>query len=124
MWKSVSLLGTVALLLFSTSASYVDARDLGLTFAVTMTNDPISNEIKVYNASTGALIQTLPTNGKGGAAGNARGVRQYDGQLVAAVNNGSGNVALFKRTRNRLTFDKVVMTTSAPVSVDISSDHM
>ena len=124
MWKSVSLLATVALLFFSTSASYVDARDLGLTLAVTMTNDPTSNQIKVYDASTGALLQTLSTNGKGGAAGNARGVKQYDGQLFAAVNNGSDNVALFKRTGNRLTFDKLVTTTSAPVSVDFSTDHM
>ena len=124
MWKSVSLLGTLALLLVSTSASYVDARDLDLTLAVTMTNDATSNQIKVYDASTGALLQTLGTKGKGGVTGNARGVKQFDGQLFAAVNNGSGNVALFKRTGNRLMFDKVVTTTSAPVSVDFSSDHM
>ena len=38
-----------------------------LTLAVTMTNDPGSNQIKVYDASTLALVQTLSTNGAGGA---------------------------------------------------------
>jgi hypothetical protein len=77
MSKWITFLST-ALLLFSTSVSYVHARDLGLTLAVTMTNDPTSNQIQVYDTGTGALLQTLSTNGKGGVAGNARGVREHD----------------------------------------------
>ncbi len=89
-----------------------------------MTNDPVSNQIKVYDSSTGVLLQTLSTNGQGGAGGNARGVKQYNGELFAAVNNGSGTVALYKRNGDTLTFDKTVTTTSAPVSVDFGNDHM
>ena len=89
-----------------------------------MTNDPMVNEIKVYDTGTNVLIQTLPTHGKGGVGGNARGVKQYNGDIVAVVNNGSNSVALYRRNGNGLKFDKLVTTTSAPVSVDFGNDHM
>jgi hypothetical protein len=89
-----------------------------------MTNDPGQNRIKVYDASTRALLQTLPTNGLGGVSGNARGVRQFNGELFAAVNNGSNSVAIYTRKGDRLKLDKVVTTTSAPVSVDFGNGHM
>jgi hypothetical protein len=94
------------------------------TLAVAMTNDPAANEIKVYDAATHALLQTLPTNGAGCVGGNARGVRQLDGDLVAAVNNGSNSVAVFQRIGNGLRFARTVTTTSAPVSIDFGNDHM
>jgi hypothetical protein len=43
---------------------------------------------------------------------------------VAVVNNGSGNVALFRRDGDSLKFDTLVHTTSAPVSVDFGNDHL
>jgi hypothetical protein len=89
-----------------------------------MTNDPISNQIQVYDADTQVLLQTLSTHGKGGVGGNARGVNQQDGELFAAVNNGSNTVAVFKRVGHGLKFDKLVSTTSAPVSVDFGNNHM
>jgi hypothetical protein len=89
-----------------------------------MTNDPETNAIKVYDTRTQALIHTLSTHGKGGAGGNARGVRQYRGDLVAVVNNGSNTVALFRREGNGLVFQQQVTTTSAPVSIDFGHDHM
>lgn len=96
----------------------------GRTLVVTMTNDPGANEIRVFDAESHALLQSLSTHGKGGVGGNARGIRQFDGRLVAVVNNGSNNVALFRRTGDELKFDRVVSTTSAPVSVDFGNDHM
>jgi hypothetical protein len=96
----------------------------GRALVVTMTNDPDANQIRVYDSESHALLQTLSTHGKGGAAGNARGIRQHDGRLVAVVNNGSNDVALFRRDGDVLKFDKVVSTTSAPVSVDFGNDHM
>ena len=45
-------------------------------------------------------------------------------RLVAVVNNGSNSVALFRRDGDVLKFDKVVSTTSAPVSVDFGNDHL
>jgi hypothetical protein len=40
------------------------------------------------------------------------------------VNNGSGTVAMFRRHGNRLAFDGLVATTTAPVSIDFGNDHM
>jgi hypothetical protein len=94
------------------------------TLVVTMTNDQSSNEIKVYDAESHALLQTVSTHGKGGVGGNARGIKQYNGGLVAAVNNGSGSVAMFRRDGDALKFEKVIPTTSAPVSVDFGNDHL
>jgi hypothetical protein len=113
-----------ALLVFTAAVPGIQARHRGRTLAVVMTNDATANQIKVYDAGTRALLQTLSTHGKGGVAGNARGVRQLEGELFAVVNNGSNSVALFRRDGDHLRFDRVVMTTSAPVSIDFGNDHM
>jgi hypothetical protein len=102
----------------------VTAEQRGSTLVVTMTNDATSNVVQVYDAATHALLQTLPTQGQGGVGGNARGVKQFNGELVAAVNNGSGTVAVYRRQSGGLKFEKVVTTSSAPVSVDFGNGHM
>jgi DNA-binding beta-propeller fold protein YncE len=89
-----------------------------------MTNDSDQNQIKVYDGATHALLQTLSTRGRGGAGGNARGIKHYDGELIAVVNNGSNSVALFRREGDTLTFSGTVSTTSEPVSVDFANGHM
>jgi hypothetical protein len=94
------------------------------TLAVTMTNDSVSNAVQVYDAATHALLQTVSTRGQGGVGGNARGVKQYRGELVAAVNSGSNTVAVYRRQGDGLKFEKLVTTTSAPVSIDFGNDHM
>src|SRR5882724_13288355 len=98
-------------LVIAAGASNARADHRGRTLAVTMTNDPIENRINVYDADTHALVQTLSTHGKGGVGGNARGVKQYRGELVAVVNNGSNAVAVFRRDGDGLKFDKLVTTT-------------
>ena len=123
------LAGTAALLTLSATISFAapgpaESKHEPLTLAVTMTNDAAANQIKVYDSTTLALLQTLPTNGAGGAGGNARGVRQYNGKLFAAVNNGSNTVAVFKRDGDHLKLDRVVTTSSAPVSIDFGNGHM
>jgi hypothetical protein len=102
----------------------LEADHRAATLAVTMTNDPVSNQIQVYDVGSRVLLQTLSARGKGGVAGSARGVRQYHDDIVAVVNNGSNTVAVYKRDGNGLRFDKLVTTTSAPVSVDFANDHM
>ena len=106
------------------SAAVVGAQHREATLAVTMINDPTANAIKVYDAGSGALVQTLSTRGKGGVGGNAWGVKQYKGELIAAVNYGSNTVAIYRRDGARLTFEQLVTTTSAPVSVDFGNGHM
>src|SRR4029078_8980967 len=100
------------------SAGIHASRGHGRTLVVTMTNDPNENQLRVYDAQSHVLLQTLSTHGKGGVGGNARGIKKDDGRLVALVNNGSNSVALFRRDGDVLKFDKVVSTTSPPVSVD------
>ena len=120
MRNSVSI--TAALLLLA--AANIRAESRGLTLAVTMTNDPASNAVKVYDATSRTLLQTLSAGGKGGVAGNARGVKQSNGKVVAVVNNGSNNVAVFERAGNKLVFQRLVSTSSAPVSIDFGNNHM
>jgi hypothetical protein len=124
MSKLTGSYGAAALLVCFAGAASVQASHRAVTLAVTMTNDPLSNQIKVYDAGSQTLLQTLSTHGNGGVGGNARGVKQYQGELFAVVNNGSNTVAIYRREGNRLKFDKLVTTTSAPVSVDFGNDHM
>ncbi len=124
MFKLKTVCTAVACLAIAAGATPIHASGHGRTLVVTMTNDPDRNEIKVYDAESHALLQTLSTHGKGGASGNARGIKEFDGTLVAAVNNGSNTVALFRRSGDALTFEKVVSTTSAPVSVDFGNEHL
>ena len=113
-----------ACLALAAGATGVHAGGHERTLVVTMTNDATANQIKVYDADSHALVQTLSTHGTGGVGGNARGIKQHDGTLVAVVNNGSNTVALFQRTGDTLKFDKVVSTSSATVSVDFGNDHL
>jgi len=113
----------MALPVFAAAISSLHAQATRLTLAATMTN-AAANQVKVYNAANGTLLQTLSTDGKGGAAGNARGVKQFNGSLLAAVNNGSNSVAIYTREGDYLAFEKTVTTTSAPVSVDFGNGHM
>jgi hypothetical protein len=114
----------VAALLGVGSGAEVHAAPGDRTLAIVMTNDPVENHILVYDADTHALIQTLSTRGKGGVGGNGHGIRQNDDGIVAVVNYGSGTVAVFRRAQDGLTFDSLVSTTSAPVSIDFGNDHM
>jgi hypothetical protein len=112
-------------LFVATAVTVASAADHhGRNLAVVMTNDPAANQVEVYDAQTGVLLQRVPTRGRGGASGNARGVRQLDGDLVAAVNFGSSSVTLFRRVADRLQYDGQVQTTSPPVSVDFGNGHM
>jgi hypothetical protein len=124
MSKLVSRISAALVLAMGLGAAPVSANPNDVTFAVTMTNDPMSNAIQVYDARTHEWLQTLPTQGKGGVSGNARGVKQFHGEVVAVVNNGSNTVAVFRRHQNGLKFEQLIATTSAPVSIDFGNDHM
>jgi hypothetical protein len=124
MKKNLFAILCVGLLLIAVSSAKVQAQGSQKILAVTMTNDPDANAVIVIDAITQARIQTLSTSGKGGVSNNARGVAQFDGRLFAAVNNGSGTVALFKRAGDHLVFEQLVVTTSAPVSVEFANGHL
>src|SRR5262245_25652628 len=124
MKKNLLTILTVGLLLIVIPCAKLQAEGSQRILAITMTNDPVANAVIVIDAVTHARLQTLSANGKGGVSGNARGVAQLDGKLFAAVNNGSGTVAVFKRADDHLVFEQLVVTTSAPVSVDFANEHM
>src|SRR4029077_1504966 len=124
MSRLISVCSAAAILVLGTGAAGRHAGPRPAASAVITNEYPTSNPSEVYDVSTHALLQTLSTHGKGGVGGNARGIKQYDGRLVAVVNNGSGSVALFRRDGDALTFDQVIQTTSAPVSVDFGNGHL
>ncbi len=124
MSKFLARISAALVLASAISAAPASANPHDVTLAVTMTNDPTTNTIQVYDAGTHAWLQTLPTQGKGGVGGNARGVKQYRGDIVAVVNNGSNTVAVFRRHESGLKFEQLIATTSAPVSIDFGNDHM
>ena len=53
----------------------VVARDPQKTLIITMTNDSETNALIIVDAKTKDKLQTIPTGGKGGVGGNARGIK-------------------------------------------------
>ena len=66
MSRFVALCSMAAVLIVVARGSNVHAEHPGRTLAVIMTNDPVANQIKVYDTSSEVLLQTLSTDGKGG----------------------------------------------------------
>jgi hypothetical protein len=91
------------------------------TLVVTASNAD-ANQLLVYSAS-GQLTQTVSTQGKGGASGNAGGIAAT-GSMVAVVNYGSQSVAILGRHGNGFSVSQVVSTASAPLSVAFGAEHL
>lgn len=89
---------------------------------VTASNDANSNQLLVYNTA-GTLLQTIPTQGKGGVGGNAGGVMAH-GNLVAVVNFGSKTVTIFRREPSGLHVTQVIQVALPPVSVAFGHHHL
>lgn len=81
-----------------------------------------SNQLLVYNTQ-GALVEQIHTNGTGGVSGNAGGIAQNH-RLLAVVNFGSGNVSVFRKSREGLQLKKLVPAITNPVSVAFGRDHL
>jgi hypothetical protein len=93
----------------------------GRTLIVTASNTA-SNSLLVYDA-TDKLIQTVATDGSGGASGNSGGIAAWQDQ-VAAVNFGSRSVSIFERSPDGLRLKQVVATNSSPLSVAFGHHHL
>jgi hypothetical protein len=92
------------------------------TLVVTAANAD-TNQLLVYDA-TGQLVQTVSTQGKGGASGNAGGVAAGAEGMIAVVNYGSQSVAILSRHGNGFSVSQVVGTASAPLSVAFGQEHL
>src|SRR5271156_598503 len=87
--------GVLAATLFSASAALADEPERGV-FVLTSTNDPSVNEVVVFKLDTSgapslSLVDTLPTQGKGGAGNNA-GILQFKDDQGAVGNYASNSV--------------------------------
>jgi hypothetical protein len=113
------LLPALAILLLGATATLQAQNPKPLV--VTATN-AAANQLLVYSAN-GALLQTLSTEGKGGASGNAGGIEAKSG-MVATVNFGSQSVSIFEREGDGLQLAQVVSTVTGPLSVAFGADHL
>jgi hypothetical protein len=89
---------------------------------VVTASNAAKNQLLVYN-SGGKLIQTVPTQGQGGASGNAGGIAAH-GNLLAVVNFGSQSVSMFERRDNGFAMNQLVPAASSPVSVAFGDGHL
>jgi DNA-binding beta-propeller fold protein YncE len=80
-----------------------------------------SNALLIYDTK-GKLLQSLPTFGQGGVAGNAGGIGQ-NAKWIAVVNAGSNNVSIFSKHQT-IALQTVVPALASPVSVALSKDHL
>jgi len=118
-FKKLTLL-SLAVSLFA-SVSPLRAQDQGSPLVVTATN-AASNQLLVYDTK-GKLLQTLSTQGKGGAGGNSGGI-EARGNIVAVVNFGSDSVAIFERGAAGLHLTQMVPTAAGPLSVAFGADYL
>lgn len=98
---------------------------------LTSTNGANGNAVAVFRlATTGtpglSLAGTLPTNGKGGAGGNA-GILQFQGDLGAVANYGSNSVTRLAREGDAIGVAGTVTLSPGcvnPDSVALNRDHL
>lgn len=89
---------------------------------VVTASNTAQNQLLVYNTA-GQLIQTVHTQGQGGASGNAGGI-EAKGNLVAVVNFGSQSVSIFERRDDGFHLKQLIPTISGPVSVAFGPGHL
>jgi hypothetical protein len=100
----------------------VNAANAPAPLIVTASNSAQENRLLAFD-TTGAPVQSVSTQGQGGASANAGGIA-VNGAVVAVVNFGSGSVSLFERRGNGFVFSQQFAAYSAPVSVAFGKDHL
>ena len=116
--KEVRIFSILALLIAGATV-HAETRQDALVVTASNTDN---NQLLVYDTAD-QLMQTISTQGKGGASGNAVGIAAHDG-LVAVVNFGSQNVSIFGRADDRLQMRHLIPTASSPVSVAFGHGHL
>ncbi len=116
--------------MFAAAVTHADERDRDV-FILTSTNDPGGNEVVVFRLETpGAgslsLVDMLPTQGKGGAGGNA-GILQFRDDRGAVGNFGSNSVSEIVRHRDFIGIGATIGLApdcAKPDSIALTSDHL
>jgi len=120
----------LAATLFSASAAVADEPERGV-FVLTSTNDPGANEVVVFKRDTSgtpslSLVDMLPTQGKGGAGGNA-GILQFKDDHGAVGNYGSNSVSRIVRHHDFISIEGTIglaPNCTKPDSVALTRDHL
>ena len=120
----------LAATLFSASAAVADEPERGV-FVLTSTNDPGANEVVVFKLDTSgtpslSLVDMLPTQGKGGAGGNA-GILQFKDDLGAVANYGSNSVSQLVRYDDFISIGRTINLAPdcvKPDSVALTKEHL
>ena len=89
---------------------------------LSMTNGSRNNYLGVVNTAT-KETSYVPTNGFGGASGNAGGIAVL-GSMAAVVNFGSQNVTIFLRHGNTMQPVQLIPAASKPLSVTFAHSHL
>jgi hypothetical protein len=121
--------GIIAAGLLATAAAAAEP-DRGI-FVLTSTNDPSANQVVVFRLDTVGtpsltLADMLPTQGKGGAGGNA-GILQFKDDFGAVGNYGSNTVSQIVRRHNVVSVEgtiELAPNCQKPDSVALSSEHL
>ena len=122
--------GMLAATLLAAAAAVADEPDRAV-LVLTSTNGPSANQLVVFTLETAgtpslALVDMLPTQGNGGAGGDA-GILQFKGDLGAVGNYGSNNVSQIVRRHNLISVDGTIglaPNCKKPNSVALSADHL
>jgi hypothetical protein len=122
--------GVVAAALLATAAATAGEPERGV-FVLTSTNDPSANKVVVFKLDTAgtpslSLVHMLPTQGKGGAGGNA-GILQFKDDLGAVGNYGSNSVSRIVRREDYISIKGTIALApncEKPDSVALTSDHL
>jgi len=125
--RSSILLAAVTL---TTAIAAVGEQGNGI-LVLTSTNSATANAVEVFSLITGStpslsLSKTLPTGGKGGAAGNG-GILQFADGVGAVANFGSNTVTQLVRDRNSIALGATIPLASgclSPDSVALRHDHL
>jgi len=115
--------------LLAATAAVADEPDRGV-FVLTSTNDPSANQVVVFKLETTgtralSLMDTLPTQGKGGAGG--AGILQFKDDLGAVGNYGSNSVSRIARRHDTISIEGTIglaPNCAKPNSVALTRDHL
>lgn len=107
---------------FLMGASALVFADNDFSTAVVTASNAAANQLLVFDTA-GKLLQTVSTQGQGGASGNSGGIAAQGG-MIAVVNFGSKSVSIFKREGNGFSVKELITTASNPVSAAFGSHHL
>lgn len=122
--------GVLAAALLTSAAATAGEPERGVLI-LTSTNDPSANQVVVFKLDRAAtpslsLVQTLPTQGKGGAGGNA-GILQFKDDLGAVGNYGSNSVSRIVRREDIISMGGTIDLAPncvKPDSVALTGEHL